>query len=31
MAETGVPEALRLRLQQSLFQTADWMRNQPGA
>ncbi len=31
MAETGVPEALRLRLQQSFFQTADWMRNQPGA
>lgn len=31
MAETGVPEALRQRLQQSFFQTADWMRNQPGA
>ena len=28
MAETGVPEALRQRLQQSFFQTADWMRNQ---
>ena len=31
MAETGVPEALRQQLQQSFFQTADWMRNQPGA
>ena len=31
MTETGVPEALRQRLQQSFFQTADWMRNQPGA
>ena len=31
MAETGVPAALRQRLQQSFFQTADWMRNQPGA
>ncbi len=31
MAETGVPEALCQRLQQSFFQTADWMRNQPGA
>jgi hemoglobin len=30
MAETGVPEALRLRLRQSFFQTADWMRNAPG-
>jgi len=28
MRETGVPQALRLRLQKSFFQTADWMRNQ---
>ncbi len=27
MAETGVPEALRTRLRDSFFQTADWMRN----
>ena len=27
MRETGVPEALRQRLAQSFFQTADWMRN----
>ena len=27
MQETGVPEALRQRLAQSFFQTADWMRN----
>ena len=27
MQETGVPEDLRLRLAQSFFQTADWMRN----
>lgn len=30
MQETGVPEALRKGLRQSFFQTADWMRNQPG-
>ncbi len=30
MADTQVPEALRVRLQQSFFQTADWMRNTPG-
>jgi hemoglobin len=29
MADTRVPEALRVRLQQSFFQTADWMRNTP--
>ncbi|KAF1043673.1 group II truncated hemoglobin [Xylophilus sp.] len=28
MGETGVPEALRARLRQSFFQTADWMVNQ---
>ena len=28
MAETGVDEALRKRLGESFFQTADWMRNQ---
>ena len=28
MQETGVDEALRARLHQSFFQTADWMRNQ---
>ena len=28
MGETAVPEALRARLRQSFFQTADWMRNQ---
>ena len=27
MAETGVDEALRKRLNESFFQTADWMRN----
>ena len=31
MAETGVPEALRVQLQRSFFNTADWMRNQAGA
>ena len=31
MAETGLDPALRERLQQSLFQTADWMRNRAGA
>lgn len=28
MCDTKVPEALRLQLNQSFFQTADWMRNQ---
>jgi len=27
MGETGVPEGLRTRLNNSFFQTADWMRN----
>ena len=27
MGETSVPEALRARLQDSFFQTADWMVN----
>ena len=31
MAETGVDLVLRERLQQSFFQTADWMRNRAGA
>ena len=31
MAETGVPEGLRVQLQKSFFNTADWMRNQAGA
>lgn len=31
MAETGVSPGLRERLQQSFFQTADWMRNRAGA
>ena len=30
MLETGVDEILRLRLRDSFFQTADWMRNQAG-
>jgi hemoglobin len=30
MAEQGVGDDLRGRLQQAFFQTADWMRNQPG-
>jgi hemoglobin len=30
MAETGVPDDLRARLNESFFQTADWMRNTPG-
>ena len=30
MRETGVAEALRSRLKQSFFQTADWMRNTHG-
>ena len=31
MAETGVAPWLRERLNQSFFQTADWMRNRAGA
>ena len=31
MRETHVPVELRERLKQSFFQTADWMRNTPGA
>jgi hemoglobin len=30
MRETGVDDSLRERLQQSFFQTADWMRNTEG-
>lgn len=30
MAECNVDEDLRVRLAQAFFQTADWMRNQPG-
>jgi hemoglobin len=30
MVECGVDEALRVRLLQAFFQTADWMRNQAG-
>jgi hemoglobin len=30
MGETGVPEDLRRRLNESFFQTADWMRNLNG-
>jgi hemoglobin len=30
MGEVGGPEALRARLRDSFFQTADWMRNTPG-
>jgi hemoglobin len=30
MAECGVEGALRARLGQAFFQTADWMRNRPG-
>ncbi len=30
MGETGVPDALRARLRDSFFQTADWMRNRGG-
>ncbi len=29
MGDTAVPEALRARLRESFFQTADWMRNTP--
>ena len=29
MGETGVPEDLRVRLRESFFKTADWMRNTP--
>ena len=31
MGETGVPEDLKVRLKESFFGTADWMRNQAGA
>lgn len=31
MVDVSVPQALRQRLMQSLFQTADWMRNQQEA
>lgn len=31
MIDTSVPEELRRRLNQSFYQTADWMRNQPEA
>jgi hemoglobin len=30
MREVGVDDALRQRLRESFFQTADWMRNTPG-
>jgi hemoglobin len=30
MEETGVPQALRVPLQQAFFKTADWMRNKAG-
>ena len=30
MEEVGVPAELRLRLRESFFQTADWMRNTHG-
>jgi hemoglobin len=30
MGEVGVPEELRIKLRESFFQTADWMRNTPG-
>ena len=30
MGETGLDDALRQRLRESFFQTADWMRNTPG-
>jgi hemoglobin len=30
MRETEVPGALQTQLNQAFFQTADWMRNQPG-
>ena len=29
MEDIGIDEALRLRLMESFYQTADWMRNQP--
>ena len=29
MGEAGVPEVLRVRLKDSFFKTADWMRNTP--
>ena len=30
MAETGIDDELRQRLNESFYQTADWMRNTPG-
>jgi hemoglobin len=30
MGEVGIDEALRAKLRESFFQTADWMRNTPG-
>jgi hemoglobin len=30
MQDVGIPEELQLRLMQSFYQTADWMRNQAG-
>ena len=30
MEEVEIPQGLRMGLEQSLFKTADWMRNQPG-
>jgi hemoglobin len=30
MHEVGLPDDLQLRLMQSFYQTADWMRNHPG-
>ncbi len=30
MGEVGVPAALQAKLKPAFFQTADWMRNQPG-
>ncbi len=29
MEDTGIEEALRVRLMESFYQTADWMRNKP--
>ena len=29
MEDTGIDEALRVRLMESFYQTADWMRNKP--
>jgi hemoglobin len=30
LEDVGLPESLRVRLMESFFQTADWMRNTPG-